>query len=373
MYLPCKQKFLTHFFQKVGRRRHLILFFLLFYTLTNSIDVNQFFKETSFPSTDTSISLNPEALVSQIDEVLEYFRKYKKQDPAAVNAGIFSQSGITLSDVEATLRFLRTIINEDLERGTGFRLQNPQFLEKHFRVLRWYPYPRGEKIRITKYAVFTIKGSHKKNSIYKYALYRLPDDEKGMSLEEAEKQKHRLSRFKYTKQQVLAGTYDKGGAKPLVRVTRQGLEEALMEGSICIELPGGEKKYFNVDRNNGIPYDSKIKNPWDQKRYWYFGEVRQPQGYGMDIRSQMRIFPGAVFAGDIYNLGLGKLMGIFYKGRNGKQEMRIGILADTGGAFAPNLSQLDYYAGVFTTRVQFNQKVRTLPVFAQVYLFIKKD
>lgn len=355
-----------------ARQRHLILFFLLFYTLTNSIEVKLFFKETSFPSTNTSILLNPEALVSQIDEVLDYFQKYKKQDPAAVNAGIFSQLGITLSDVETTLRFLRTIINEDLEKGTGFRLQDPQFLKKHFRVLRWYPYPRGEKIRITKYAVFTIKGSHKKKSIYKYALYRLPDDEKGMSLEEAEKQKHRLSRFKYTKQQVMAGTYDKGGAKPLVWVTRQGLEEALMGGSICIELPGGEKKYFNVDRNNGIPYDSKIKNPWDQRRYWYFGEVRQPQGYGMDIHSQMRIFPGAVFAGDVYNLGLGKLMGIFYRDRNGKQEMRIGILADTGGAFTPNFNQLDYYAGVFNTRAQFTRKIQTLPTFAEVYLFIKK-
>jgi hypothetical protein len=193
-----------------------------------------------------------------------------------------------------------------------------------------------------------------------------------MSLEEAEKQKHRLSRFKYTKQQVLAGIYDKGGAKPLAWVTRQGLEEALMEGSICIELPGEEKKYFNVDRNNGLPYGPKIKNPRDQKRYWYFGEVQQPQGYGMDIHSQMRIFPGAGFAGDVYNLGLGKLLGLFYKDRSGKQKMRIGILADTGGAFTPNLSQLDYYAGVFNTRAQFNQKVQTLPAFAEVYLFIKK-
>jgi hypothetical protein len=66
-------------------------------------------------------------------------------------------------------------------------------------------------------------------------------------------------------------------------------------------------------------------------------------------------------------------MGIFYKDGNGKQEMRIGLLSDTGGAFTPNLSQLDYYAGVFNTRAQFNREVRTLPAFAEAYFFIKKE
>jgi hypothetical protein len=250
-------------------------------------------------------------------------------------------------------------------------------LRKNFRIFQWFPYNRNhpgeEEIRITKYAIFTIKGSYRKNSVYTYALYGLPLDETGMSLEEAEKQKHRLCRFKYTKQQVLAGAYDNGGAPPLVWVTRQGLEEALMGGSICVELSGGKKRYFNVNRNNGISYDPAIKNPRDQARYWYFGQVPQPQGYGMDILSQIAIFPTAAFAGDIYNLGLGKLMGISYKNPGDKrQKMRLGILADTGGAFTPNLFQLDYYAGVFSSRHKFKRKVKTLPDFANVYILIKK-
>ena len=340
-----------------------------------TIEVKKFFKET--PLDNTVVSMNPEAVLRQVEEVLDYFQKYKKKDPSAVYAGIFSHLGITLSDVESTLRFLKDILDEDIKRGTGCRLQDSQFLRKNLRVFRWFPcggnHHEGEKIRITKYAIFIIKGSNRKNSVYKYALYGLPEDEAGMSLEEAEKQKHHLYRFKYTKQQVLAGAYDNGGTVPLVWVTRQGLEEALMGGSICVELPGGQKRYFNVNRNNGIPYDPAIKNPRDQARYWYFGQVQQPHGYGMDIMSQVGIFPGAAFAGDIYNLGLGKLMGISYKNPgDNRQKMRLGILADTGGAFTPNLFQLDYYAGVFPSNHKFKRKVKTLPDFAKVYVMIKK-
>ncbi len=340
-----------------------------------TIEVEKFFKETALDN--TFILMDTEKMLRQVEEVLNYFQKYKKKDPIAVYAGIFSQLGITLSDVESTLRFLKDIIDEDIKRGKGCRLQDPQFLRKNFRVFRWFPYnrnhPGGEKIRITKYAIFIVKGSRKKNSVYKCALYGLPGDEAGMSVEEAEKQKHRLCRFRYTKQQVLAGAYDNGGAVPLVWVTRQGLEEALMGGTICVELLGGQKRHFNVDRNNGIPYDPAIKNPRDQARYWYFGQVKQPQGYGMDIMSQVGIFPGAAFAGDIYNLGLGKLMGISYKNPgDSRKKMRLGILADTGGAFTPNLFQLDYYAGVFPSRSEFKRKVKTLPDFARVYILIKK-
>jgi hypothetical protein len=337
-----------------------------------TIEVKKFFAETAID--DTTVLMNPESLLRQIDGVLEYFQKQERNDPAVVNAGIFSQLDITLADVESTLRFIKQVIAEDKKKGGGpSRLQDPRFLREHFRVFRWFPYRRagtGDKIRITKYAVFTIKGSSKITSVYKYALYSLPTDEAGMSLKEAEKQRHRLCRFKYTKQQVLAGAYDKGGAEPLVWLTRKGLEEALMEGSICVELPNGEKQYFNVDRNNGIAFDRTIKNPKDQKRYWYFGRVKQPQGYGMDIHSQLQIFPDAAFAGDVYNLGLGKVMGISYKDKtDDKQKLRLGILADTGGAFTPNLHQLDYYTGIFASRREFDKKTKNLPGYAEVYFF----
>lgn len=365
-----------------------ILFTLWSFTpLPAPVQQETFFKETPPPLTDIIITINPEALVNQINAVLDYFQKYKNQDPGAIHAGLFSQLGISLTDVEATLRFLKDTVAEDIKNKTEFRLADPQFLKKNFRFFRWLPqhpsvrfeksgaadFPSREVIKITKYAVFTIQGSLKKNAVFKYALYSLPNDEKGMSLQEAEKHKSSLCRFRYTKQQVLTGVYDQGGAEPLVWVTRRGLEEALMEGTICVELPEGEKRFFNVDRGNNIPFDPTIKNHRHQKRYWYFGRVRQPNGYGLDIGSQMPIFPGTVFAGDIHNLGLGKVMGVFYnEPGSGKPKMMLGVLADTGGAFRPNLFQLDYYVGVLNSRKEFNRTVKTLPAFAEVYFLVKK-
>ena len=49
-------------------------------------------------------------------------------------------------------------------------------------------------------------------------------------------------------------------------------------------------------------------------------------------------------AGDIYNLGLGKLVAL-EDPKSG--ELRLVVLGDTGGAFQPNLFQLDDFAGAF--------------------------
>ena len=339
-----------------------------------SIDIKNVFREV--PLADTSVLIEPGAVVKQVEAVLGYFKEYRERDPGVVSAGIFSRLGITFADVEATLRFIKAVIDEDEKKGTACRLEDPRFLSKHFRVYQWSPCGSGEEtargIRITKYAVFTIPGSLKRDSVYQYTLYALPHDEQGMSLEEAEDRRQGLSRFRYTKQQVLAGVYDKGGAEPLVWVTRKGLEEALMEGTVCVRLTDGGVRYFNVNRSNGIPYDPGIRNPWDQRRYWYFGRADGPRGYGMDIGSQIRLYSGGAVAGDVYNLGLGKLVGILYRDNSGKGKMRLSILADTGGAFSPNLYKLDYYCGVFESREEFRKKAVILPGFARVYILVKK-
>lgn len=327
------------------------------------------FRESSLPG--KKVLLAPGAMLKQIEQVLEYFRKYGEKDSHAVGAGLFSSHGVTLKDVEATLAFCRDILKEDLEKGKKLRLRDPSFIEKHFRVLRWYPEPKDpakkDRIRITKYAVFTITGREKKDNIYKYALYELPDDENGMSLQEAKKHKNKLSRYKYTKQMVLAGAYEKGGAKPLIWVRRHGLEKALMQGTICVRDDRNRKRYFNVCRGNGVPYDPGINNPKNQERYWYFAEVKEPKGYGMDSGSMLTIYPDVAFAGDVVKLGLGKIMAI--TGRN----MRLGILADTGGAFTHGLDRLDYYTGVFDTNEEFWKKAKTIPEFAKVYILIKRQ
>ncbi len=339
-----------------------------------TIEVNRYFKPSLVQ--DIDILVNPYAVRDQADEILSYFEKHATTDNIAAKPGILSRLGVTLLDVESTLDFIKQALDEDISNGRRLRIRNPEFLEKHFRMIRWYPFngkKSRDKIRITKYAIFTIKGQGTKSPVFKYALYSLPHDELNLSPEEIKKTGKKLSRFKYTKQQAISGVYDNGGATPLVWLTRKGLEEALLEGSICVAFPDGTKKYYNVNRNNGISWDPEIKNQWHQKRYWYFKEVKQPRGYGMSIDSQISIFPYAAIAGDVYNLGLGKLIGMSYKtAGDDRKKMRIGVLADTGGAFTPNLHQLDFYAGIFIDRKDYENKIKTLPKYAEVYLMVLK-
>jgi len=331
---------------------------------------NSIFREAKLPAPAGRVFLEPAAMLKQIDQVLFYFEKYRGKDPGGVSPGMLSSLDVTLNDVTATLLFCRDILREDMERGRKFRLIDPVFLDKHFRVVRWYPEPgnagQNGLIRITKYAVFTIPGREKRDRIFRYALYALPDDEKGMSFKEAQKNKDTLCRFKYTRQEVTAGVYDKGGALPLVWLKKDGLEKALMQGTICVRDKRNKRRFFNVSRGNDIPYDPNQKNPDNQERYWYFFEVKEPKGYGLDATSMMTIYPDAALAGDVVNLGLGKIMAI--KGR----VLRLGILADTGGAFTPGLDRLDYFTGVFDTAKEFWRKAKTIPEFAAVYILIKK-
>ncbi|MEN8444752.1 MAG: hypothetical protein ABG776_07050, partial [Cyanobacteria bacterium J06555_13] len=54
------------------------------------------------------------------------------------------------------------------------------------------------------------------------------------------------------------------------------------------------------------------------------------------------------------------------------QNIRIGIIADTGGAFLPNLHQLDFFAGVFPDRPTYQQAVQQLPEYTRAYFLLKK-
>jgi len=309
--------------------------------------------------------------------VLGYFNHHGHADSSAMHAGIFSQLGITFADVKSTLKFMKKTIDTDLKNKRTLRILDPGFIKKNFNVIRWLPFKGGGpdgKIKVTKYAVFTVAGRKKKDSIYKYALYRLPDDETGLTVGEAREKKPQLNRFRYTKQQVLEGAYRHGGARPLAWLTRKGLEKALLNGAVQVTFANGKQSLFNVSRSNEIPYDPKIKKPHQQRRYWYFKPIKQPQGYGKDARSHLTIHPGAALAGDVYNLGLGQLMGInLNEPGNIRSKMHLGILSDTGGVFTPNLYQIDFYIGIVDSRAEFKYFADQIPDYAKVFFLIKKQ
>lgn len=307
-------------------------------------------------------------LLSVLCNTRLYFARYVEVDPTVLRQGVLGTQGITLAQVLETLDFSIAILREDIQQGRPTRLRNPQFINQHFKVMRWSAYnPKNRNqssLRLTKYAVFAHPGSRVKTATYNTPLYALVD--------RSGKDQFYLQ---YTKQAVLSGIYEPGGreygkAKPLVYLTRNGLEDALMQGTIQIKFPDGTVSYFNVDKNNGIAYVRGLA-PRQQRRYWYFQQVNSIKGYGYRAEAKIPIEPGVTFAGDTLNIGLGRLVVLDY-GSGNRRRLKLGAIADTGGAFVPNLYQLDLLAGVFQTRGEFNRYIAQLPQYVRAYILIKK-
>ncbi|WP_138497205.1 hypothetical protein [Nostoc sp. PA-18-2419] len=331
-----------------------------------SVNGSQVFTPVKLPA--NKVNFNQTDLLTVLVNTRKYFQDYASQDPDILRTGVLATQGVTVEDVLKTLDFMVTVLNEDITNRRTTRLQDPKFINANFRVIKWTAYnPKNKQqkqLRITKYAVFTHTGSRKKTSTYNTAIYSLKDNSNN-------------DKFytKYTKQDVLSGIYEPGGrefgkVKSLAYLTRTGLEEALMQGTILINFTNGYKAFFNVDRNNGMSYIRGLK-PTAQKRYWYFREVDAIKGYGYKIDAKISIKPGVTFAGDVLNVGLGKVI-IIEQTKGGRKHLQMGVMADTGGAFLPNLYQLDFLAGIFQNQKQFSQYISQLPDYATAYFLVKK-
>jgi hypothetical protein len=307
------------------------------------------------------VNFQPQAMLTVLQNTRSYLQRNSIQDAIVGQQGILGTQGVTAADTLRTLDFAIETLQADLQANRPPRLQDTAFIKQHFRVIKWRAQnPQKtdqEQIRITKYAVFTHPGSKTKTATYNTALYALKDP-----LAKA---------ATYTKQEVLGGIYEPGGkaagaVQPIAYLTRDGLEEALMEGTILIKFTDGTQGFFNVDRSNEIAYVKGLDRK-EQKRYWYFQPVNKIKGYGYTMSEKIEVEPGVTFAGDVLNIGLGKLVAV---GNGGS--LRLGVVADTGGAFLPNLYQLDFLAGIFGSKDEFQQVARTVPEYANAYFLIKK-
>lgn len=334
---------------------------------TFQIDSRRLFHDQALPK--LPIRTAPSKLLRVLRNTRNYFAQYGLSDPVVQREGILAAQGVTLPDVLKTLDFMIATLTEDISKKQPIRLLDSQFIKQNFRVLAWKPYnPRNpqqtEKLRLTKYAVFTHRGSRTRTGTYNVALYSLPPNAN-----------EDFFYRQYTKQQVIAGIYEPGGqaygrVQPIAYLTRAAFEDALMQGTILIQFPDGSASYFNVDRNNNIAFVKGVE-PYNQKRYWYFREVTAIKGYGSEITNKIDIEPEVTFAGDVYNLGLGRVV-LLEDQAGGGHKLRLGVIADTGGAFIPNLYQLDFLAGIFPTRQDFQRYVYQLPEFVKGYILIKK-
>ena len=323
-------------------------------------------KAASLPS--TKVKFNAPDLLVVLKSTRKYFRNTLDSDPDLQREGILGTQGVKVADILKTLDFMVLTIQQDLKAKRPIRLQDPKFLNTNFRTIQWTafnPTAMDEKrVRMTKYAVFTHRGSHTPTKEFNAGLYALKPDTDIEAI-----------RLKYTKQDVLKNIYEPEGqefgtVEPLAYLDREGLESALMEGTVLIKFPDGKSAFFNVDRNNNIPYIKGLA-PTEQKRYWYFKPVTAIKGFGQTIETKISLKPGVTFAGDVLNIGLGRIV-VTENAIDGKPQLRMGIIADTGGAFLPNLHQLDFLAGVFDSKDDFAAYTRKLPEYTKAYILVKR-
>jgi hypothetical protein len=325
------------------------------------------------------IDIDVQALQQVAQSTLSFIKQYQNEDWFyPLKKSFLEKSGVTFDGVKKTLLFIVNVIEEDKGKNNQ-RMLNPDFLRNHFTFVRWLPdfksaEKRGvsldkDKLRITKYLIYQVPGSYRKTKKFPHALYSAQD---------------RDLIKKITKQDALSGKLDKEEkAKPLVWLSRNSLEEALMQGTIYVTMPDNKTRVFNVEYNNGIAYDHSIKDKWHQKRYWSFKEIEKILDGVPTIAAKKqtmpgvtfagKIMPGVSFAGDIYSLGIGKTIALHYQNQQtGKNTLHLGLLVDTGGAFENNLYQLDFFAGIFPSRKIFNEKTKNIPTMAEAYILIKK-
>ena len=329
--------------------------FLILAFISHAFAAPQF--SASTPSFQGRYDFKGAALCATAQHTLAYLNKGSVYDPQVIHDG--KSIKISLDRIKATLVFICQNQN---------RLNDPVFIKQHFDFIRWYPdvsrarqlsahkpllqnLPK-QRVLMTKYFVHLAKANTKATAATPYALYALPKDEHHLTLEQANARPD-LARFKYGKQAILAGALKHQAVPELAYLSREDLESALLQGTVVADFGSTiGKKIFNVHRNNNIAYH-RTKTPYAQERFWYFKQVDGIKGYGKDAEYKITVNPEVTFAADLEQFGLGKILLIQYHDKSGTMVTRAGIFADTGGAFADNLYQVDYLSGSFPARMLF--------------------
>ncbi len=350
-------------------------FFLAILINTPVFAVPQFTAAT--PVFKGRYQLNGAALCATAQQTLAYLNKGTDYDPQVIHGG--KVLPIPLAQVKATLQYICQHQSD---------LNKPGFIKQHFKFIRWQPditkarslsagkpllknLPH-DRILMTKYYVHLASAATMSTSTKSYPLYGLPEDEQALTLEEADKIPG-LTRFKYGKQAILRGTLKGKSVPVLAYLSRDDLESALLQGTVVANFGrhAGVRTY-NVHRCNNIAYD-RLKKPYKQDRYWYFKQVDGVKGYGKDADHKITVNPEVTFAADLTQFGLGKLLMVQYPDKSGTLITRLGIFADTGGAFADNLYQVDFLAGSYPGKEAFSRATHHLPDYVDTYFMVLKD
>jgi hypothetical protein len=370
--------------------RHLIFIFISLLLSTPSVYAYKFTLEKT-PKITSLKDFKASDLCTVSKETDNYLESFS-EDKFAVHKGEIFDEEISLERVTSTLAYICQIYREDVRSNKQSRLHDKNFVLKHFDFYRWMPDIKtaqaiakqstnkiksrmlnnipDDKIFLTKYYTKLLDASLIKTTKYSQALYALPEDEKGLTLDHIENNKSNFIRYKYTRQEIISGVLtDNTLVQPLIWLSEEALHDVLLQGTGVVKFD--EKiRYFNVHRNNGIAYNYAIGKR-EQPRYWYFIEVPSIMGYGEKQENKIAIKPQVTFAGNVKQLGLGKLFMVSYE-RNNEKISRLGVLADQGGAFDNNLFQLDMLVDSYSGWKDYHQANKHLPDYAKAWLMLRK-
>jgi hypothetical protein len=370
--------------------QHSIYKFLPILLFSFSLNAYEFVLEQK-PVVNRLVDFNASELCEVSKNTQEYIDNVP-EDKFAVHPGTVFDDVISIKDVKRTLKFICSTYREDVRSKRKSRLHDANFIQSHFNFYHWKPdlitarkiadksknkiksrllnnIPQ-DNIFLTKYYTKLLDGSPNKTEKYNQALYTLPDDEFKLTLDQAEALKPQLIRYSYTRQQIIDGALIQNNkVKALIWVTEEALHDVLLQGTGVVNVDG-EIRYFNVHRNNGIAYDYALGKR-EQGRYWYFIEVPSIMGYGQKQENKIALKPQVTFAGNVKQLGLGKLFMVSYE-RNNENISRMGILADQGGAFDENLFQLDMLVNSYNGWSDYHQANKHLPDYAKAWMMLVK-
>lgn len=367
--------------------KKLVIMCLLFSGTACLSDDGQFFKKVKVQFKQGNVVTNPETLSMAAQyAITNYFNKENGSAHPLAHSPIL-ENKISKEETENTLNFIINTIESDKENNKNqYRILNPLFLKKHFAFVKWnsdlqnsqkrdIKLPKWfnggklpkNKIKLTCYAAFCCKGSYFKTKQYPCALYKIK--------KHAFKQKYmtQFSREDILSGRVLERRFFSKYVKPLAWVSRKDLEDGFVQGSMFVIMPDGKKRQFNVHEINnpdrlkeGV---SKKSKSYRKTLYWYFREIKNPNNSGERKMLDLVRLRGAVFAGDLKNMGAGKLIALRYVNPITKEvEILLGVLADLGMAFEENRNQLDLFAGIFCSRKKFKNYLKNFPDAVDAYI-----
>ncbi len=288
--------------------------------------------------------------------------------------GALERYNVTLNNVIETLEFVALIANTAPEK-----LSDCSFIDEHFTLYRWYApddryetrFPPGHCtfpgcLRITHYTIAKLYGSTHKTKEHVLPLYEKPLDEKNKKPADILKHTSDYIRFNYGLQSIMHGELNKEQAikKPFAWVLPKEYKDLVRQGSCMLIFSDGTQMMVEVTAHNGMKGDQS---------YWYCAPVANALPNGKKYHHKVRPIPGVSFAGDIKNIGFGKLLcTIGVNQATGKREAHLGVLMDTGTAFKNNPYHLDLFMGYFEEPLHFQAHSKKFPVSGQVYILIKK-